>query len=288
MPTTMTDSSHLQPAALVRLAVFAILAATQARWHALAVADETTESIPAAVDLRPLFADAGLTVRTQGRRGTCSVFTLVGAMEYALARRDGAGTRLSVEFLNWASNEAIGEHADGGFFSDLWKGYEAFGVCDETEQPYADNFDPHFRPGEAALKQAARRRESGLRLHWIKPWNVTTGLSDAQLAQIKRVLARQWPVCGGFRWPKKERWTDDVLDMAPPEGVRDGHSVLLVGYRDDPAQPGSGAFLIRNSGKGPPHGWMSYEYARTYMNDAAWIDCEASHAAVGRPARARG
>lgn len=48
-------------------------------------------------------------------------------------------------------------------------------------------------------------------------------------------------------------------EMRPPEGVLDGHSLVLVGYRDGPAQPGSGVFLIRNSGKGNHTAAMSYE-----------------------------
>ncbi len=62
-----------------------------------------------------------------------------------------------------------------------------------------------------------------------------------------------------------------MLQMAPRDRVRDGHSVLLVGYRDDPAQPGGGIFWIQNTSKGPRKGAMSYQYVRTYMNDAAWI-----------------
>jgi C1A family cysteine protease len=60
--------------------------------------------------------------------------------------------------------------------------------------------------------------------------------------------------------------------MAPPEGVFDGHSVLLVGYADDPQQPGGGIVLIRNSGGGVHDGALTYEYVSAYMNDAAWIE----------------
>ena len=82
------------------------------------------------------------------------------------------------------------------------------------------------------------------------------------------------PVCGGFLWPRKPEWKAGVLEIASRENVRDGHSVLLVGYRDDPAQPGGGTFLIQNTSKGPRPGAMSYEYVRAYMNDAAWVGYE--------------
>ncbi len=227
----------------------------------------------ARVDLRPLFERWDLPRRAQGDRNTCSVFVVTGAIEFALAEKQDHRTRLSVEFLNWASNRTIGREQDGGFFSDLWKGFESYGICSEAEMPYASEFDPEMRPSEAALEHAQQIREIGLELHWIKPWDPNRGLTEAQFDEVKQTLRRGRPVCGGFLWPKQERWNDGVLEMAPREGVRDGHSVLLVGFRDDPAQPGGGVFLIRNSGKGLPDAAMTYDYVRRYMNDAVWIDC---------------
>jgi hypothetical protein len=113
---------------------------------------------------------------------------------------------------------------------------------------------------------------AGLRFHWIKEWDVNTGLTNAQLLAIRRTLNAGWPVCGGSRWPKQERWVEEVLQMCPPDAVRDGHSVLLVGYRDDPAQPGGGVFLFRNTSRDGRDGSMPYAYAQAYMNDAAWVE----------------
>ena len=231
-------------------------------------------SSSADVDLRHAFEKWDLTPRVQGKRNTCSVFTVAGAMEYATANKTGRTPRVSVEFLNWASNQAVRDNDDGSFFSDLWRGFTIYGACPEQDMPYQDKFDPNRAPSEEAKDHARQMHEVGLQLHWIKPWNPNTGLTDAHLAAIKRVLRQQWPVCGGFRWPKQVKWKDDVLEMAPPEGVFDGHSVLLVGCRDDPQQPGRGTFLFRNSNNNGRDGWMTYEYARAYMNDAVWIDYE--------------
>lgn len=227
--------------------------------------------LPATVDLNPEFERLGLIQRHQGSRPTCSVFTMTGALEFALARRQTNTTRLSPEFLNWASNKACNDGADGGFFSDLWKGFEAYGICAETNLPYQPTFNADLTPGNPALSQARTRIGEGLQLRWIKEWNVNTGLTDEHLAAIKKTLASGTPVCGGFRWPVKEEWVEGVLQMRPPEGVVDGHSVLLAGYRDDPSQPGGGVFLIRNSGRGSS-GSMPYAYAKAYMNDAVWIE----------------
>jgi Papain family cysteine protease len=234
--------------------------------------EASSTNLASAIDLRPAFRKWGLPLRLQGSRGTCSVFTMTGALEYALASSQQTGTVLSVEFLNWASNQATTNMGDGGFFADLWTGFEVYGICPEPNLPYRQNYDPELRPDEMALRSAKEAARAHLSLHWIKPWDVTTGLTETQYLEIKRILSLGWPVCGGFRWPKREHWQNNILQMAPAQEVFDGHSVLLVGFKDDPDQPGGGVFLIRNSGGGVHDGAMPYEYVRAYMNDGAWIE----------------
>src|SRR5208282_2628901 len=232
-------------------------------------------TLPASVDLRPAFDKGGLARRTQGKRNTCSVFTVAGALEYAAAIKQGRAERFSVEFLNWGANKIVGEDEDGAFFSDLWKAYATYGVCAEQAMPYRAAFDPALAPAPEVLAEAKTRLALGLRHHWIKEWNVKTGLTDDQLLAIKRTLSQGWPVCGGFRWPKQPKWSDDVLQMCPPDAVYDGHSILLVGYREETNQAGGGVFIFRNTNNGGRDGSMPYTYAQAYMNDAVWIDSDA-------------
>ena len=235
----------------------------------------SAQTLPASVDLRAAFDKWGLARRTQGKRGTCSVFTVVGALEFAAANERHHGERFSVEFLNWGANKILGEYEDGGFFSDLWKAFEVYGVCSEQKLPYRAEFDRALSPGPEVLAEAKTRLALGLRHHWIKEWNVKTGLTDEHLLAIKRTLIQGWPVCGGFRWPKQPKWSEDVLQMCPADAVFDGHSVLLAGFRDDTNQPGGGVFLFRNTNNGGRDGSMPYAYAQAYMNDAVWIDSAA-------------
>ena len=145
------------------------------------------------------------------------MFTITRAIEYALAKKQQRTSRLSVEFLNWASNQAAHDRKDGSFFSDLWKGFTVYGVCPEEDMPYQDEFDRRRTPSDEAREHALQIRENDFRMHWIKRWNPNTGLTDDQLLEIKRTLNQRWPVCGGFRWPKKPvKWTDDVLETPPP------------------------------------------------------------------------
>ena len=233
------------------------------------------QALPASVDLRPAFDKWGLARRTQGKRGTCSVFTVTGALEYAAAIKLRHAERFSVEFLNWGANKVIGEYEDGGFFSDLWKAFDVYGICLEQTLPYRAEFDKALAPGPEVLAEAKTRLTLGLRHHWIKEWDVKTGLTDEHLHAIKRTLSQGWPVCGGFRWPKQPKWSDDVLQMCPADAVFDGHSLLLVGYREETNQPEGGVFLFRNTNNGGRDGAMPYTYAQAYMNDAVWIDSDA-------------
>lgn len=224
------------------------------------------------INLNPIFTKLGLITRPQGKRGTCSVFTVIGALEYAIAVKMGKGTHLSVEFLNWASHKVANRKSDGGFFSELWDGFLEYGVCAEEDMPYLSEFNPDLQPSEEILKKALELKKIPLQIHWIKEWDVNTGLTDAQLTAIKATLAGNYPVCGGFRWPKKANWDNGLLQMCSPSEVFDGHSIILSGYKDDPSKPGGGIFIIRNSGGESRDGYLSYEYVMNYMNDAVWFE----------------
>ena len=223
-------------------------------------------------DLRPALESFGITPRVQGGRGTCSVFALTQAIEFATAKRSGKGPRLSEEFLNWASNKATADTEDGGFFSDLWKGFQAYGICTEDKMPYRSSFDRKTQPDTAALSDAQSRRKAGLRLHWIKKWDPKRGVNDRELRGIRKALSLGWPVSGGSLWPKRQVWNDGVLEMCPRDSVFDGHSVLIVGYRKDTRAPGGYLFLIRNSSGPSRDALLTPEYLKTYMNDAVWVD----------------
>jgi hypothetical protein len=242
-------------------------------------------SAPESVDLRPNFKVWGLPLRQQGKRNTCSVFTVCGALEYAVASKENRAVPLSIEFLNWAGNETGKEESDGACFSELWKAVEKFGVCPESDMPYRDAFDAANKPSKDAVAHAEALRKLDLRLHWIKEWNPKKGLTDAQFAEVKQTLAKHWPVGGGFLWPKKDKgvWEKGLLKSCPRSDVVDGHSVLLVGYRDDKNLPGGGAFLIRNSQTKRRGTMLSYEYVKAYMNDAICIRCAGMN--VGGPRR---
>ena len=206
---------------------------------------------PVSADLRGNFDRWQLALRKQGARNTCSVFATVGAMEYAVARRLDRGVPLSVEFLNWAGNDVIHRPQDGHFFSEVIRGYEKHGICAEDEMPYAKWFAAEYLPSEKALAAARDPMTRGLRFHWLRPNDGTKGLTDAHLSQMKEVLGDGWPVAAGSY-----------------------HSILFVGYGDDPALPGGGAFLVRDSG-GHNEQTLTYAAAKERMCDLFWVEAAA-------------
>lgn len=208
--------------------------------------------LPAEVDLRPQFEQWNLPPRRQGRRNTCSVFVTVGAFEFALAKVRGEGTPLSVEYLNWACNQHIGNSTTdrGQFFHHLLAGYEKQGLCREDLMPYERRFY-HTQPSEEAKADAEALHKLGFTVHWIRPWSKSAGLNDKQFAAIRATLAAGWPVCVGS-----------------------GHSRLFVGYVDDPADDGGGRFIARDSGIGG-YSHASYAWAREHIYDLFWVEAPA-------------
>ena len=98
------------------------------------------------VDLRPTIQSLGLAVRSQGSRGTCSVFAMTLLLEYAYGTRLNTGSNdLSEEYLNYAANVATNNTGDGDYFDSLDRGYQAWGIVPEASEPYqpaAGNFHP--------------------------------------------------------------------------------------------------------------------------------------------------
>lgn len=213
-------------------------------------AGKPTAALPASVDLRPRLDELGLGPRRQGRRPTCSVFTTVATLEFALAQRRGKGTELSVEYLNWACNQVLGGEPrnHGQFFHNLLEAFRQHGICPESDMPYRRRFDRDVQPSPEAIARAKRIGRLPFKTHWINPLKSHAGLTDEQFQEIKSVLARGWPVAAGS-----------------------GHSRLLVGYRDDASEPGGGVFLTKDSGSGS-YGQVTYEFVKKDVGDVFWVE----------------
>ena len=173
-------------------------------------------------------------------------------MEYALSKKLDRRLRLSEEYLNWSCNQIIKNSTQdrGQFFSDLLKGYERHGICPEGDMPYAKAFSGANQPTARAISDAQLVKHYGLRANWIKPNDGKVGITDGHIELMKAILRNGWPVCAGS-----------------------GHSVLVVGYTDDPVSTGGGHFLLRDSGGGNEQ-TMTYKAAKARLCDLLWYDTE--------------
>jgi hypothetical protein len=193
--------------------------------------NESQPEIRDGSDLRGEIARRGIGVRDQGQRPTCSVHTMVFLMEYqytGLLGRDFS--HLSVEYANHAANLAEDLRNDGQYFSSVAAGYEKSGIIKEMVWPYRKEwaYDYDQACGTASddmICLGRRMLAGGHRLHgrFIKEHGAA-GLSGSQFDEM---LA--------------------CLDDGIPVAVGRDHSMALVGYRRDPAQPGGGIMIFRNS-----------------------------------------
>lgn len=231
------------------------------------------EKRPTRVDLVPQFEKLGLIARDQGKRDTCSSFAITALAEFEFNQtRPNDVVRLSEEFLVWAANDSTGLRADQAMFYEAVHGLNAAGISADQQCPYETSAAK--RPGKEAIENA--KQLSGCwRVHWIKRWDTTKPLSEAQFFEIQDALAAGHPVACGLRWPKQDQGAS-ILRTPAAGDVYDGHSIVLIGYQDDTRRRGAGVFGFRNS-FGPKwgnngYGVMSYDYVRRYANDAMWLE----------------
>jgi hypothetical protein len=208
------------------------------------------DGLRAKVDLRPEIERLGLVQRSQGARGTCSVFATVEAVEFAVAQLRGNGESLSVEFANWAANDATHRTDDGDFFHNIIRGLRKYGVCKESTMSYADSFAADTRPSASAVAEARQLLDDvKLKFHWLKRWDKSPGLTDEDLLEIKKVLASGYPVSAGSY-----------------------HSVLFVGYEDNDTSDDGGRLLISDSNLHETE--ITYKAAKARFCDMFWVSAE--------------
>jgi hypothetical protein len=248
-------------------------------------------SVTPEVDLRPQIHSRGLRIRDQGNRGTCTVFATTFLIEYQKAGMPGQpkGLALSEEYLNWAGNKVAGTpYYDGGKFTKMVGGYQAWGIATSREMPYRKLYDASHpvAPSRTAVQNAKAMFPVRYPFVFLKNWDNTTGYTRAELRSVLATIRSGRPVATGIWWlnnfstvtvhgvPLLKDYPRSANSNADPtkNPMFDGHSIDLVGFRESKAFPGGGYFIFRNS-FGPSfgddgYGFVSFQYLLTYGNDA--------------------
>jgi hypothetical protein len=89
---------------------------------------------------------------------------------------------------------------DGGYFDEIDQGYQKYGMVNEALLPYKSFFDPNLKVSPETMKQGAAMAPR-LKPHFIKPWDVNTGMTSVQLLSVIAQLKSGRPVAAGVRWP---------------------------------------------------------------------------------------
>ena len=237
-------------------------------------------------DLRPKMTN--WPAKNQGARGTCSIFAVTGMLEFEFSQIAGKTISLSEEYNNWAKNEyhvsrGEADYHDGSYFHWAIYGVQESGICLESLMPYQPSWDYDNRPepSQAAKNDAATRTVK--KITWIRENTGVKGITALQLQQIKTYLKMGHPVALGGNWTS----VGDLFDADSPipnmmrvpvsdEDVLAGHSVLIMGFKDDGSVPGGGYFIFRNSWGETfgDNGYanMPYEYALRFCCDALTVE----------------
>lgn len=241
------------------------------------------------VDLRPQFIQLELATRNQGRRPSCAVFAVVGALELQVARSLGRPVALSEEYLIWATRQSLGlkdappkaqedgsGDEDAGFsLVEVVQALRAFGIPDREAMPYSltRSEGQWPRPPAEAMEQAASRRT-------INAWRITGRSPAVAVDNLVHVLNLGQPAVIGVRWPPHRTLTRTALlsQQVPREDY--AHAVTLVGYRCPPDQPQEMVFIFRNSwgrqwGAGG-YGFMTRRYLERHLLDAIFLELPAT------------
>ncbi len=226
-------------------------------------------------DLRPLFEKFGIPVYSQGSRGTCSIFVITSLLEFEFARATGTFVRFSPEYLNWAANMFNGDQIDGSTFEQAVGGAKNYGICKEELMPYQPNYTAPV-PSYAA-KTDAETRMKYIEDVWIRPLKPQVGMTEEELAEIKRQISAGHPVAVGCRFYYEEDSNGIMVvpSCSPDDPIFGGHSIFFVGFHDNDTSGKTGYFILKNSW-GPSfghvgYGYMPYEYARKYCGDSVVI-----------------
>jgi C1A family cysteine protease len=235
------------------------------------------------MDLRPEIKNLGLSVKEQGGRGTCTIFCTTFLIEYMTSKKYNLkNVDYSEEYLNAATNRAINQKSDGSFFSEAIIGYSSYGIVNETDAPYKQNFDSEYL--QSNEKTTLALLDKGKQNRFLEGEVIVTnntngpGLSNTQFEQLLAFLDSGNPLGIGFAGNDKDgvlfevekgKFAYQSAKLGTPETY--GHSVPIIGYKVDTKVPGGGYVIFRNSAGSTwgdeGYGYMTFEYVQKYTYD---------------------
>lgn len=194
------------------------------------------------VDLRPRYFELGLYTKDQGRRPSCAVFAVLGALEFHYSLAEGKAALLSEEFLIGAARRINPDQEEFNGFSigEVVAAIERYGVVRADAMP--NNLGGP--PGEWVMSPEVREEALGRRKVRIRR---AAGSKGEKIEAILRELKNGYPVAISLAWPPEGvvARVHTLRDQPVQEGA--GHAVTVVGYQPASNDPDERLFLFRNS-----------------------------------------
>lgn len=230
------------------------------------------------VDLRPELRELGLFSKSQGRRPSCSIFAIVGALEYQ-ASKEGKPTQFSEDYAIWATRQYLAEsprgrspayaEGDAGFaLIDVISALAKYGLADREDVPntFGTGME-RIEPPEPELLQQAQDRVQ------LKALRIDSRDGAASVNRIIHTLNAGLPVVIGVAWPHEN--TLRSAPMISGQNPVSMHAVTLVGYRSDEGGENL-RFVFKNSwgplwGSGG-YGWITGDYLEEHLSTAYVMD----------------
>jgi hypothetical protein len=187
-------------------------------------------------------------LRSQGSRGTCVAHATL-ALREQLEITAGAPKEinLSEQFVYWwcKVNDGIPK-TSGTYVAVAMRGLRELGAPLEEMWPYvSDPAGPDEGqgppPAGCANGDPALRTARTIELNPSDIGGIKSCLAEGRAVAFSVPVFDSWYYSGASR-----RWGKITLPL-PGEAEDGGHAMTLVGYQDDPAAPGGGYFLVRNS-----------------------------------------
>jgi len=237
------------------------------------------------VDLREFYREMELYTKRQGRRPSCAVFAVVGALEYQNARFRGEKEILSEEYLIWATRESLGMtdtpnrpdedragQSDAGFsLIEVAQALKTYGIPLQESMPntFGTGMEAITSPGDSIVQEALDRTN-------IQAYMITGRSPRDRIAALIQCLNEGVPVVAGMAWPHSNtlRNTHLLSEQKPVNNYF--HAVTIVGYQCISGQLEDTTFCFKNSW-GPRwgeagYGYVTYDYLTRWMTSAIFLD----------------
>ena len=229
------------------------------------------------IDMRSVFRNFDTVTKDQGRRPSCSVFSVVCALEYEFFRISETDERLSEEFLIWATMTEVGglgkvknaAEGDAGFaIQSVLRALMKYGVASAVERPnrYGVSIHDVERP-EPFVLESARTRRSVISVQTILGED-----GELKVNTVMKALNRLRPVVVGMMFPPPVTLRSSFVLDSQRHHIEYSHAVTLVGYSNETGALEDTRFIFKNSwglewgNRG--YGIVSYHYLVNYLRDA--------------------